>query len=208
MLSMFASIKAASSPPPERDVTMVNRVDAKGNTALHYAAESGDAPTVRKLLQRGARSVQGARGGHGETALHYAAMQGHDNIIGMLLTSAIREGSSVDARDTCNMTPLHHAAAGGHLHITRELLRSGADVNLQDDFGQTALHHAMEQDHREVAKELLTRGTNARIRDSRQMTAMDYCRLFSHTELLAESASTISRTLGAKKVQFAEPRGC
>lgn len=55
--------------------------------------------------------------GH-HTALHFAAHHGHAAAVAVLLRQA---GAEPDARDRCQHTPLHHAAALGHWRVLEEL---------------------------------------------------------------------------------------
>ena len=62
----------------------------------------------------------------------------------------------VDAQDMYGVTPLHHAAEGGHLAAAEALLRAGADVGAKNENGHTPLFLAQGNRHEQVA-ELLRR---------------------------------------------------
>ncbi|XP_024317561.1 probable E3 ubiquitin-protein ligase XBOS33 isoform X2 [Brachypodium distachyon] len=88
---------------------------------------------------------------------------------GERLVSAARDGDAVEARMLLELSPalarystfgglnspLHFAAAKGHLDIVTMLLEKGADVNARNYCGQTALMHACRHGHWEVVQMLL-----------------------------------------------------
>ncbi|KAF0930487.1 hypothetical protein E2562_032911 [Oryza meyeriana var. granulata] len=88
---------------------------------------------------------------------------------GERLVSAARDGDAVEARMLLELSPalarystfgglnspLHFAAAKGHLDIVMLLLEKGADVNARNYCGQTALMHACRHGHWEVVQMLL-----------------------------------------------------
>lgn len=59
-------------------------------------------------------------------------------------------------RDNDGATPVHFAAARGHVHILRWLLTHGGGIE-QDDLGGTPLHDAAEQGQMEVTAFTLTK---------------------------------------------------
>jgi len=110
--------------------------DEAGRTALHRAAEQGDARQVAALLAGGA-DVK-ARDGHGNTPLHLAARAGRRRAAELL----IGEGADVKATTFCKYTPLHLAAWSGDVRTIRLLLAKGADPKAQDYDNRTPLHYA------------------------------------------------------------------
>ncbi|KAG8084102.1 hypothetical protein GUJ93_ZPchr0010g8813 [Zizania palustris] len=88
---------------------------------------------------------------------------------GERLVSAARDGDTVEARMLLELSPalarystfgglnspLHFAAAKGHLDIVMLLLEKGADANARNYCGQTALMHACRHGHWEVVQMLL-----------------------------------------------------
>src|SRR5687767_13975433 len=85
----------------------VNAAQGDGMTALHWAAQRGNAELARLLLDSGASLTAGTRIGH-YTPLHVAARAGHADVVRVLLD----KGADATARTTnSGATALHFAAA-------------------------------------------------------------------------------------------------
>ena len=83
-------------------------IDAKGNTALHWAATLARIPLVKKLLERGFNMRRGNSGG--ETAL-VAACQARNNLDQSSFHQPLELlGPSIEVRDGRGRTLLHHIA--------------------------------------------------------------------------------------------------
>ena len=113
----------------------VNAAQGDGMTALHWAAERGNAELTTLLLQSGARASATTRLGN-YTPLHLAARRGHDAAALALITA----GADVSAPASTGVTPLHLAAAGGSRATIEALLARGAAVDVREpEWGQTPL---------------------------------------------------------------------
>ncbi len=119
-----------------REGADVNAPQGDGMTALHWAAERGDASLCEVLLYAGARVDAGTRIGH-YTPLHLAARAANEAVLGLLL----RAGSDPNAVTTnSGAAPLHLAAASGDRDVIAALIEGGADVNGREGvWGQTPL---------------------------------------------------------------------
>ncbi|KAH8147131.1 uncharacterized protein LAJ45_08931 [Morchella importuna] len=73
------------------------------------------------------------------SALHWAAEKGFRKLASILLAN----GTSINVRDGCNQTPLHHAVLGDNELMAQFLLsHPDIDISAHDDAWQTAFHCA------------------------------------------------------------------
>lgn len=121
-----------------------------GFAPLHLACFFGHAPTVELLLEAGADPNVVANNASRVQPLHSAAAGRKMEIVESLL----RQGASVNARQTGGHTALHSAALHGDLAMTRLLLEYGADPVQEDDTGRTPLESAIEHGYEELAARL------------------------------------------------------
>jgi ankyrin repeat protein len=152
----------------------VSAAQGDGMTALHWAAEHGDAELADILLYAGANVRAVTRIGE-YTPLHLASRNGSAAVVRSLL----KAGAAATARtSTSGVTPLHLAAEAGNADVVTTLLDAGADVNAKEaEWGQTPLIFAAEQNRAEVIRVLLARGADPRVTtktvDVTQMLALD-----------------------------------
>jgi uncharacterized protein len=131
-----------------------------GMTALHWAADRGDAELVQMLLYAGANVSAVTRIGQ-YTPLHLAVQSGKTAVVQELLKS----GANVSAKSTSTgATPVHLAAASGNADIVKILLERGADANAKEsEYGQTPLMFAAAQNRAAAIKALLAGGADPSI---------------------------------------------
>jgi ankyrin repeat protein len=98
------------------------QIEAGGSTALLFAAQSGDAASVRRLLAAGANRNDTAA--DGRSALVLAAFDGHPEVAAALVDA----GADVDAA-AAGYTALHAAALRGDRATVAALLARGANPN-------------------------------------------------------------------------------
>ena len=118
----------------EAQTALVRRVDAEGQTALHFAAKNGHVSVIHVLIDAGA-CVDAATFQHGMQPLHWACSSGRVDAAHALLGC----GASVNARDSRAATPLTIAAQSGHAACAAYLLKHGADPAATDCENDTAL---------------------------------------------------------------------
>src|SRR5438046_4458331 len=114
----------------------VSAAQGDGMTALHWAAERGDAKLAEMLLYAGANAAAVTRIGQ-YTPLHIASRSGSAPVVQALL----KGGADVNARTTTSQaTPLHLAAEAGNAEVVTMLLDQGAEVDARESqWGQTPL---------------------------------------------------------------------
>nr|AAY26120.1 pollen ankyrin-like protein [Lilium longiflorum] len=118
---------------------------------------------------------------------------------GERLVSAARDGDAVEARMLLEFSPclakystfgglnspLHFAAAKGHIEIVEMLLENGADVNSRNYCGQTALMQACRHGHWEVVQTLLLFRSNVTRADYMSgRTALHFAAMDGHTRCI------------------------
>lgn len=180
----------ADNPASLQDETVLQ---AMGSNAVFIAAQSGDAGSLRRLLDANPRLIE-QRDQRGSTLLAYAARAGATNTLCLLLTL----GTAVDATNHAGWTPLMESAAKGYSPAVRALLEAGADPNRLGREGETALILASQTDAVEVGRLLLAKG--ARVDPAMlptKVTALEQAALFGHAAfaelLLTHGARTDCR---------------
>ena len=150
--------------------TAMLAVAAAADQRLPDAAQRGDIPTVRSLLQEKAE-VNGTQG-DGMTALHWAAENDDLEMARML----IRAGADLGAGTRVGaITPLFLACANGYRAMTELLLEAGADANSVALVGTTALMQAAAAGSVGVVEALLEHGADPHAKEAaREQTALMY----------------------------------
>ncbi len=173
LICISALILAAPATSPVADAAMrgdregvrtllqkgadVNAAANDGMTALHFAADRGDAEMAEMLLYAGAHPDAVTRIGQ-YTPLHVASRQGNAAVAKALLD----KGADVNAKTTnSGATALHMAAASGNPELISLLIDHKADVNAREgESGQTPLIFAASLNRVEAIKVLLKRGAD------------------------------------------------
>ncbi len=140
-----------------REGADVNEAQGDGMTALHWAAERGDAELARMLIYAGINIDAGTRIGK-YTPLHIASRAGYADVVRALLDA----GARIDVRTTnSGVLPIHLAAASGSVASVTALIDAGADVNAREGaWAQTPLIFAAAKNRVEVMKVLLDAGAD------------------------------------------------
>ena len=141
----------------------VNAPQSDGLTAMHWAAQSGDAALASVLVYAGA-SVGSLTRNDAYTPLHMAARGGHADVIGLLLEAGADPGA---ATSSTGVTPMHLAAKAGSGEAMRVLAGSGADVDARDHrWGQTPLIFAAGFNRLEVVNTLVELGADVSVTEN------------------------------------------
>jgi len=138
----------------------VNAAQADGMTALHWAAQRGDAGGAQMLMYAGARVDAVTRNGN-YTPLHLAARNGRAAAVRALLAA----GADVNALTTTGaVSALHFAASNGDVLTVTALLDKGAPVDTREGaWGQTALMWAASANRLAALDILIKRGANLEV---------------------------------------------
>lgn len=113
----------------------INRVDARGNTQLHWASIDPDgARTIPLLVGKGANTEQVDV--KGQTALIFSIRH---HVVVCNLHALIGNGANIEAADPNGYRPLHWAVELGYDLLIRELIMKGADLGAADYRGNTPL---------------------------------------------------------------------
>jgi hypothetical protein len=111
------------------------------DTLLQVAAQAGNEPIARILLDHGANA--NGRNAYGATPLMWAAAGSKDEVLVRLL---VQRGAQLNAQDDYGSTPLRFAAVfSSNNATTRALLSLGANPKLADNSGYTPLQAARDR---------------------------------------------------------------
>mmetsp|Transcript_8637 Transcript_8637/g.16346 ORF Transcript_8637/g.16346 Transcript_8637/m.16346 type:complete len:212 (-) Transcript_8637:130-765(-) len=131
------------------------------NARLLRGAQDGDPVVVREALDAGAftetrQPMRIRPGSHG----------GSDGNHG--------RGDGTRSRTMAGLTPLMHAAGGGHLSCVIALLEARARVDAEDEDGATPLHFAAASGDIDVFKAMLLAGADGSVQDSDERRVLEY----------------------------------
>lgn len=153
---------------------------AAGRTSLAEAAQRGDLPAVRLLLNQ--PGTPDDAGLDGTTALHWAAQRGNLEMTGVLLG----KGAKPDTPNRYGITPLRLASIAGHLPIVEALLAAGANPNqVRPESGDTVLMVAARSGHAGIVRALLAKGAMVDVAEPlRKQTALMWAAAEGHAEVV------------------------
>jgi ankyrin repeat protein/HEAT repeat protein len=183
----------------------IETADGLGMTALSYAVLSANGTeAARRLLGLGARQQaavvdsQGARSG----MLAACARLGKPDVARLLVDF----GADVNARGYDALSPLMHAALGGHADVASLLLEKGARIDDRTKAGETALLLAVTSGNIAVVNLLLDHGADGTAVDAQGKGTMARAIEAGRTEIvdmLAARAGQSGPTVLADALQAA-----
>ena len=135
----------------------VNAAQGDGMSALHWAAERGDAELADLLVYGGANTGAVTRIGQ-YTPLHLAAKTGRAAVVQTL----IKAGADVNVKSNpSGATPIHLAALAGSADVINLLADAKAEVNAREaEWEQTPLIFAASANRAEAITALIKRGAD------------------------------------------------
>lgn len=117
----------------------VDKQNARGYTALMFAAENGQTEMAETLLNAGANGELYDTYG-GKTAFFMACENTDDPKLVRLLMA---HGADVERKDKDGLTPLMAAVMNGHCEVEKVLIEAGVNIEESNSFGMTALLYAI-----------------------------------------------------------------
>ncbi len=118
-----------------------------GSSALHIAAEFGNAEILSLLLEKSSEGPN-QRDKWGRTPLHNAKNAATVDVL-------LHHSANINALDIDDNTPLHFAVSWRGFEVVNHLINRSADVFKRDRPGYTALHHAAHRATPQVIELLL-----------------------------------------------------
>jgi ankyrin repeat protein len=132
----------------------IDEVDSAGQTALHWAALTGNTSAIDILLRCGADP--NIHNSVGATPLHLAAGLGCATSVPALIAA----GADIEANDRFGSKPLHYASSQGHIGVMNILLDENANFESTNGVDETPLLYAVFGRRPSAIKTLLDRGAN------------------------------------------------
>ena len=215
---IVAELKIHPVPLRSDSDTEEDEEDIKWDTApMFWAAESGNLPAVRALLESGLDVNKGALA----RPLLIAVTKGREEVVKALIEAGADVNlTSSDNLATCSLTlPLVAAAFFGRSVCIALLLDAGADVDKQEDDGYTALLSAVLNGHDAVVKILIDAGADVN-RATNERTPLQWAALgapgvpqldghVSTVKILIDAGADVNRAAGnaSTALHFAALRG-
>ena len=147
--------------------TDVNRAEADGMAALHWAARLDDVEAADLLIRAGANVKAASR--YGVTPLSLAAANGN----ALMLERLLEAGADANAAQPEGETPLMLAAGTGNVAAIKVLLAHGADITAKESSkGQDALMWAAAEGHASAVELLIETGADVHARSKGRFTPL------------------------------------
>ena len=158
-----------------------------GDTALHNAAQFGDAKTFKLILDLHSAEDKNPKNIIGKTPLHLAAEWGHVEICQIILqvilnhpvTSRFCYGKN--PKDYGGSTPLHYAAKWGHTKICEMILAEVSNKNPMNELGETVLSVARQAGNNAICRLIESALVKNPLKLKRRPSSFNEYQTFVHT---------------------------
>ncbi|KAA8534979.1 hypothetical protein F0562_029982 [Nyssa sinensis] len=159
-------------------------------TTIHGYAQSGDLPSLQKLLHDNPSLLNDRNAVMAQTPVHVSAAYNHVEIVKYLLDWQGPEKVELEAKNMYGETPLHMAAKNGCNKAAQLLLAHGAFVEAKANNGMTPLHlavwHSLLAEDCSTVKTLLEYNADCSAKDNEGMTPINHLSQGSGSEKLRE----------------------
>jgi ankyrin repeat protein len=119
---------------------------------------------------------------------------------------------AINSKDILDRTPLHYAAANGHILFFKRLVGHRPNINAQDIHGETPLHTACRQNAAGIVRRLLQVGADTSIRDMDGRGPLHYAAAYGDKNMIqalieAGADSNLLDTQGKTPLLWAAYKG-
>lgn len=198
----FSNVANAQESSPQESSAQAQESAAPANEdskALWEAARIGDAPSVKKLLEKGVEAD--TANNYGGTALMFSCARGHSRVVQLLLEA----GADPNARDRFySATPMGWAAMKGNVGVAVALVKAGSKETA------AALSLAVRSNDAAVTEQLLelheySESERKSVASRLPKDASDELKELFKEELAAASKMAEEKSEGAEAEPSAEP---
>ena len=174
-----------------------NTFDSEGNSGLTLALSESSFKVAEVLLALDEVEVNVVNKA-GWNALALAAVRGHEGAMRRLI------GRKVEI-PKAGLTPLHHAARGGHVSVMRLLLEQGISADALGPRGNTPLMLAAGFGNAKAVQLLLEAGAQPRLKNQLGYDALELAQLNGNTEAVPVLAAVTPRTEAVARLPARRP---
>ncbi|CAH3194929.1 unnamed protein product [Porites evermanni] len=166
--------------------------NAKGLSALHYAARNNHAEVIQLLINHGADPNVRSRVEHKALSpLHFAAWFNAAKAVDVLL----RNGANVESGSAFGQKPLHYAVSRASPELVMTLITKGkANLNGLDNHRFSPLHLATQRGRLDIIKILIEHGADISAVNEESETAIHIAAREGRDEVLRHLLQRVSMT--------------
>jgi hypothetical protein len=174
-----------------------NTLDAEGNSGLTLALSESSFKVADVLLALDEVDVHTVNKA-GWNALSLAAIRGNEGAVRRLIERKVDVPKS-------GLTPLHHAALGGHVAVMRLLLERGSSPDALGPRGNTPLMLAAHSGNAKAVQLLLEAGAQPRLKNHIGKDALGLAQLHGNTDAARILAAVTPRTEALARLPARRP---